>query len=447
MGGKKEKRNLYGKTFLSLFAFYLAIMLLFTVVYEQTVVAKAATDNFVKIQSMEVELLKKLPAYEAEKTPANMDPILSALNRETQGFGEPLVYGNAAVFSEDKKLIAKSGNYTEEQEHVKKNDGNEAFSPDILKNLKETETLEEWYYGGTEGFWQVKATDIQHIRSDEIMENGEYREYYMVLQTIFYPWPTTLKTLLPIYLPSLIAFFLIALLLSKKLWAIYQKQEAFEKNRRQLTDSMAHSLKSHIGIIRAYTQSLLETINDKGDAQLDGIADEVEKMDAMVMEMLVTSKREAKRVVAKATTISSQKIENAIRESREVLPAYEGEQSATNIAQVIRILNNAEISVGAPYLYGKAALFASDKTCIAQSGTYIVVREEDLRENLTEDGNENGLMEERFLYLEDDLTEAQIAELLQFAYETPQVEDKKVGDLFKTYEFEVELYIKGLLVQ
>jgi len=63
-----------------------------------------------------------------------------------------------------------------------------------------------------------------------------------------------------------------------------------EKSRRNLTNAIAHELKTPLGIIRNYSESIKEKINeDKQEHYLNVIIDETEHMDEMVMDMLTLS--------------------------------------------------------------------------------------------------------------------------------------------------------------
>lgn len=70
-----------------------------------------------------------------------------------------------------------------------------------------------------------------------------------------------------------------------------------EQNRRQMTSSIAHELKTPLAVIHSYAEGLKEHIaEDKRDKYLDVILAESERMDGMVLEMLDLSRLEAGRV-------------------------------------------------------------------------------------------------------------------------------------------------------
>ena len=78
--------------------------------------------------------------------------------------------------------------------------------------------------------------------------------------------------------------------------AVKYSQEA-EQNRRQMTSSIAHELKTPLAVIHSYAEGLKERIaEDKRERYLEVILNETERMDGMVLEMLDLSRLEAGKV-------------------------------------------------------------------------------------------------------------------------------------------------------
>ncbi len=70
-----------------------------------------------------------------------------------------------------------------------------------------------------------------------------------------------------------------------------------EENRRQMTSSIAHELKTPLAVVHSYAEGLKEHIaEEKRDKYLDVILSETERMDAMVLEMLDLSRLEAGKI-------------------------------------------------------------------------------------------------------------------------------------------------------
>lgn len=70
-----------------------------------------------------------------------------------------------------------------------------------------------------------------------------------------------------------------------------------EQNRRQMTSSIAHELKTPLAVIHSYAEGLKEHIaEDKRDHYIDVILSEAERTDSMVLELLDLSRLEAGKV-------------------------------------------------------------------------------------------------------------------------------------------------------
>lgn len=78
-----------------------------------------------------------------------------------------------------------------------------------------------------------------------------------------------------------------------------------EQNRRQMTSSIAHELKTPLAVIHSYAEGLKERIaEDKRDKYIDVILSETERMDYMVLEMLDLSRLEAGKIKLSRDEIS-----------------------------------------------------------------------------------------------------------------------------------------------
>lgn len=130
-----------------------------------------------------------------------------------------------------------------------------------------------------------------------ILMRGGFRDStscYMNYGIVYYPLEVAIPQLTSVYILCFIFVLILIILLSKRLTKIYKQQTQLENNRRDLTNAIAHELKTPLGIIRSYSEGLKEKIaEDKKDYYLDVIIDETEQMDKMVLEMLDLSKLEA----------------------------------------------------------------------------------------------------------------------------------------------------------
>lgn len=122
-----------------------------------------------------------------------------------------------------------------------------------------------------------------------------------------------------------------------------------EQNRRQMTSSIAHELKTPLAVIHSYAEGLKEHIaEDRRDQYLDVILSEVKRTDGMVLETLDLSRLEAGKVklardefsLAELTRSVFDKLERALQSKNLRLEYHFPEQSMvtadeTRIAQVI----------------------------------------------------------------------------------------------------------------
>lgn len=98
-----------------------------------------------------------------------------------------------------------------------------------------------------------------------------------------------------------------------------------EENRRQLTSSIAHELKTPLAIIRSYAEGLQEHIaEEKRDKYLEIIVSETDRMDSMVLEMLDLSRLEAGKVKLAQDDFSLAQMVNSTFEKFETLAAEKG---------------------------------------------------------------------------------------------------------------------------
>lgn len=106
-------------------------------------------------------------------------------------------------------------------------------------------------------------------------------------------WHFAIQALWPFYLFAAGFMILFAILLIRSYIDLYQKQAELEQSRRTLVDSVAHELKTPLGIISTHAESMLEMINVKKHPEyLRRIIGETRRMDELVLQMLNLSKLE-----------------------------------------------------------------------------------------------------------------------------------------------------------
>ena len=92
-----------------------------------------------------------------------------------------------------------------------------------------------------------------------------------------------------------------------------------EENRRQMTSSIAHELKTPLAVIHSYAEGLKEHVADEQrEKYLDVILSEAERTDAMVLEMLDLSRLEAGKVKLAREDFSLAALTRAVFEKLEM---------------------------------------------------------------------------------------------------------------------------------
>ncbi|MBQ7794216.1 MAG: HAMP domain-containing protein [Clostridia bacterium] len=80
---------------------------------------------------------------------------------------------------------------------------------------------------------------------------------------------------------------------NEKLVKDIERERALEESRREFVAAASHELKTPLGIIRAYTEALMDDISaNKGQHYTQVIVNETEKMDRLILDMLDNSKYE-----------------------------------------------------------------------------------------------------------------------------------------------------------
>ncbi len=85
---------------------------------------------------------------------------------------------------------------------------------------------------------------------------------------------------------------------------IYAKQAALEETRRDITNAMAHELKTPLSVIRNFAENLMEhNMEEKRDYYLTQIIGQTEEMDRLVTEMIQISRLDSQEGIRRKETI------------------------------------------------------------------------------------------------------------------------------------------------
>lgn len=148
--------------------------------------------------------------------------------------------------------------------------------------------------GGYGGFLQngIIKGEVGGIYNSGV--RNDLTSCYVSYGIVYYPLEVAVSQLVSVYILCLIFVLIITFTLSRKLIKIYEKQQQLENTRKDMTNAVAHELKTPLGIIRSFSEGIKEKIaEDKKDYYLDVIIDETDQMDKMVLQMLDLSKLES----------------------------------------------------------------------------------------------------------------------------------------------------------
>lgn len=128
---------------------------------------------------------------------------------------------------------------------------------------------------------------------------------YMEFRMEEYPWADAVEYMAYLYLAGLLLTVVCIFVVSRSFGRTYARQRALEETRRDITNVMAHELKTPLGVIRNFAENLIEhNMEEKRDYYLSQIIGQTEEMDFLVVEMIETSKLDSDELVLKKETVS-----------------------------------------------------------------------------------------------------------------------------------------------
>ncbi len=166
-------------------------------------------------------------------------------------------------------------------------------------------------------------------------DNGLTYHYYMVVAyesttnvssdgTLYSPFWTPVafeinigerisSTLLYVWISCLLIFSAAAYILSKQTYKTYLKGRELERQRKEMTDALAHDLKTPLSIISGYAQNLQEDIHtEKREHYASNINSNVARMDEVIGQMLEMSRLESDSFDLRLEEISLGDLSNKI---------------------------------------------------------------------------------------------------------------------------------------
>lgn len=153
-----------------------------------------------------------------------------------------------------------------------------------------------------------------------------YSEFLMVFAREVNILKKLADTFAFVWIASFIVLLIVAIILARQTDKTIQKRDELIRYRKEMTDALAHDLKTPLSIISGYAQNLIENINmDKKDQYAINIQNNVERMDRVIRQILDLSKLEADTSSIKIREISLNRL------SSEVISRYEQTCSERNI--------------------------------------------------------------------------------------------------------------------
>jgi len=132
-----------------------------------------------------------------------------------------------------------------------------------------------------------------------------YSDFWIVSGRDVNLWEQCSSTLIFVWISCLIIFIIVALILSRQTYKTYKKHEELEKQRKEMTDALAHDLKTPLSIISGYAENLQENIQtEKREHYVAHIRTNIDRMDRIIRKMLELTKIESHSLEVKFEDIS-----------------------------------------------------------------------------------------------------------------------------------------------
>lgn len=139
------------------------------------------------------------------------------------------------------------------------------------------------------------------------MTDGQnsYSDFWIVVGRDVNLWEQCSPTLIFVWISCLITFLIVALILSRQTYKTYQKQDELERKRQEMTNALAHDLKTPLSIISGYAQNLQENVHtEKREHYVVHIQANIDRMDRIIRKMLELTRLESDSLEIKFEDIS-----------------------------------------------------------------------------------------------------------------------------------------------
>lgn len=302
----------------------------------------------------------------AEKDPARRDELLERASKELEQ-RLPSLLGSTDWQVQNADGAVAAGIYSiQENGSLKKEKlfqyngaagGNSPVSAEcgrLLQKLEEALT-EEAEQGA--GDWEVipsgdgARSGYYGFAQDSVTTKKQcwYRQISGTGQVIFFltvnqPFPEVIKECMKLYFVWFVVFVLIGGAFIGIHCRTIDLQNKLERNRRNMTDHLAHEMKTPLSIIKNYGEALNEAYGkQKQEEYTSIIIEEADSMNEMVVNLLDLSKLEAEAYPLKLSSISLCEIVKEEVERTEILRQRKGIELELQQGEDIRIVADEKL--------------------------------------------------------------------------------------------------------
>lgn len=214
-------------------------------------------------------------------------------------------------FEDGTILPEKNGNSNnEKQNELRQMVTNQENLKEALPQLMETEIFSQrmnllnYRY-----YWPQPYQSTIYTNDDQ----DSYSDFWIVVGRDVNLWEQCSPTLAFVWISCLLTFMIAALILSRQTYKIYKKREELEKQRKEMTNALAHDLKTPLSIISGYAQNLQENVHtEKREHYVVHIQTNIDRMDRIIREMLELTRLESDSLEIKFEDISLSQLCNEI---------------------------------------------------------------------------------------------------------------------------------------
>lgn len=163
--------------------------------------------------------------------------------------------------------------------------------PEVQEFVWEPGTEEPPIVTDEDGFWHRGRYQLQiGMAGDPFV--------YMEIRMECRPWMDAAGDMKYAYGAGLLLMFACMTAVAWAFRRTYDRQAALEETRRDMTNAMAHELKTPLGVIRNFAENLAEhNREDKRDYYLEQIIRQTEEIDGLVVKMIEISRLDSKELI------------------------------------------------------------------------------------------------------------------------------------------------------